>query len=111
MLGNARGTNCCYRRSFKYKPLQEHDSLAAANGTADLHNREEQQQDGSGSSLQADLDLAEAALAADHASTAARASTAAHKEAITAAAQVEPQVPAALLSCQSAGVECVLSVC
>jgi hypothetical protein len=81
------------RRSFKYKPLQDDEesaSLAAAAGThADAAA-------GSDSvsptchtgGLTADLELAEAAAAADQASAAARASRTAHKEALTAAAQV-----------------------
>jgi hypothetical protein len=81
------------RRSFKYKPLQDDEESASLAAAAGAHADAAAGSDSvsptcRSGGLTADLELAEAAAAAHQASAAARASRAAHKEALTAAAQV-----------------------
>lgn len=92
---------CAHRRSFKYKPLQDDEESAHLTGPTDTsahtaaaeHSSDSSSPacragGGGGGGLTADLEVAEAAAAAEAASAAVRASRAAHKEALTAAAQV-----------------------
>ncbi|WIA11011.1 hypothetical protein OEZ85_011165 [Tetradesmus obliquus] len=87
------------RRSFKYKPLQQQDAAdeeeeqlplasPAAQQQQQQHGRQQQTAAAAApGSLEADIDLAEAAAAAEQASAVARASAVAHKESFIAAAQ------------------------